>query len=84
MNFEKILIKECSVLDFHPSLQMKEAFEKRLIEEQDYLHKPSTFEWKQFFNYHFDIGEISPCLLVNINLMLEHWRDKLKSEKKFN
>ncbi len=78
--FGKTLIKECSVLDFHPGIQMKEAFEKRLIEEQDYLYMPSNFKWKDFFNYHFDIGEISPCLLVDINFMLEHWRDKLKSE----
>src|SRR3954462_11474048 len=41
--FEKSLVKECNVLDFHPSLQMKEAFEKRLAEEKEYLHKPASF-----------------------------------------
>ncbi len=72
------LVKQCSVLDFHSSLQMKEAFDKRLIEEQEYLHKQETFEWKEFFNYHFDIGKISPCLLIDINLLLNCWREKLK------
>ncbi len=76
--FGKSLIKECSILDFHPSLQMKEAFEKRFSEEKEYLHKVTTFEWKELFNYHFDIGEISPCLLVDINLLLKGWREKLK------
>ncbi len=78
--FGKNLVKECNVLDFHPSLQMKESFEKRMIEEQEYLHKSVTLEWKSFFNYHFDIGEVSPCLLADINLLLECWRSKLQSE----
>lgn len=78
--FGQTLVKRCSILDFHPSLQMKEAFEKRLIEEQEYLHKPSAFGWNEFFNYHFDVGEISPCLLVDIHLLLMLWRNKLKSE----
>ncbi len=78
--FGKRLIKKCSVLDFHASLQMKEAFEKRMAEEQDYLHKPATADWRFFFNYHFDIGEVSPCLLADINLLLECWREKLQSD----
>ena len=45
----KTLIKQCSVLDFHPSLQMQEAFEKRLPEEQEYLHRPASYDWKKFF-----------------------------------
>src|SRR4051812_28375497 len=40
------LVKECSVLDFHPTLQMKEAFEKRLGEEQDFLHTVDEQNWK--------------------------------------
>ncbi|WP_018614541.1 NAD(P)/FAD-dependent oxidoreductase [Segetibacter koreensis] len=79
--FGKNLVKKSSVLDFHPSLQMKEAFDKRLSEEREYLHIPATFEWKSYFNYHFDIGEINPCLLADINVMLDCWREKLTSEK---
>lgn len=78
--FEKSLIKECNLFDFHPSLQMKEAFEKRLTEEQEYLHKSTTFDWNEYFNYYFDVGKISPCLLADINTLLEVWRVKLKSE----
>lgn len=75
--FGKSLVKQCSVLDFHPNMQMKEAFEKRLSEEQEYLHRPATFEWESFFNYHFGIGAVSPCLLVDINMLLNTWREKL-------
>ena len=78
----KEVIQQCSILDFHPSLQMKEAFENRLNEEQEYLHKRPAFEWKQFFNYHFDIGEISPCLLVDIHLFLKLFSERLKLENR--
>jgi glycine/D-amino acid oxidase-like deaminating enzyme len=76
--FGKNLIKECDVLDFHPSLQMKEAFEKRLLEEHEYLHKTASFEWQTYFNYHFGVGKISPCLLIDLNLLLNSWREKLR------
>lgn len=71
------LIRQCSVLDFHPSHQMMEAFEKRLAEETDFLHKPDESLWKNLFNYHFGVGEVRPCLLVDINTMLSLWRQKL-------
>lgn len=74
------LVKKCKILDFHASLQMKEAFENRLTEEQEYLHKSFDSTWKNYFNYHFDFGEISPCLLVDINAMLEKWRNKLQQQ----
>lgn len=78
---QKDLIQQCSVLDFHASLQMKEAFHKRIAEEQEYLHKPKTFNWNSFFNYHFGFGEIRPCFLVNINLLLTILSKTLKEKE---
>ena len=72
------LVKQCDLLDFHPSLQMKEAFEKRLAEETTYLHKLSGDEWKQYFTYYYDAGIVSPCLLVDINALLTKWREQLQ------
>ena len=74
------LVKECSVLDFHPSDQMKEAFEKRLQEEQEYLHKTNELDWKATFNFHFGVGEISPCLLIDICSMLSNYRVELRKQ----
>jgi glycine/D-amino acid oxidase-like deaminating enzyme len=73
------LLSQTSILDFHPSHQMREAFEKRLPEEPEYLHKVANADdWMAAFNYHFDVGEIAPCLLVDINMMLHRWRVELK------
>ena len=75
------LISQCNMLDFFPSLQMKEAFEKRLPTETDYLHQPKdSGYWKTFFNFHFGVGEIAPCLLVDLERMLTGWRKKLSAE----
>ena len=72
------LIKEISLLDFHPSPQMKEAFEKRLPEESEYLQRPDDVDyWKSYFNFHFGAGSVSRCLLVDIHPMLSLWRKKL-------
>jgi len=83
------LVQQTSILDFHPSLQMKEAFAKRLEEGEEYLHFPNDDNWQQYFNYHFGIGAISPCLLINLNSMVVKWRQVLKSsnsllEEEFN
>ncbi len=79
---EVSLVKECSVIDFHPSLQMKEAFEKRLDDEPQYLHRLNELDWKQTFNFHFGAGEINPCLLVDIYSLLLKWREKLLNENR--
>lgn len=72
--FDLSLVRQANILDFHPSLQMKEAFEKRLADET-YLQLPATADqWKKYFNYYFGVGEINPCLLVDLNALLNSWR----------
>ena len=75
------LVKSTSILGFHPSTQMKEAFEKRVLEGEDFLQIPiGTNEWTQYFNYYFGVGAVSPCLLIDLNTMLVTWRQKLKDD----
>lgn len=74
------LVRQSSVLDFHPSVQMKEAFENRLNEEQEYLHPVDETMWKAIFNFHFGAGKINPCLLIDINLLLTGWRNELRKQ----
>ena len=72
---EAELIQQCNVLDFHVSRQMVEAFDERLPEDTTYLSKiDSPQEWQAFFNFHYSIGEIKPCLLVDLQTMLAKWR----------
>jgi glycine/D-amino acid oxidase-like deaminating enzyme len=73
------LVQECSILDFHPSVQMQQAFVDRLSTETTYLRQPQDAdEWKTRFNFHFGVGEIAPCLLVDMATLLLAWRKKLE------
>lgn len=72
------LIQQCNVLDFHPTLQMQQAFEKRMEEGVTFLRKPlDEDEWQKCFRYNYSIGEIDPCLLIDLQTLLSHWRVKL-------
>jgi glycine/D-amino acid oxidase-like deaminating enzyme len=73
------LIRQCNILDFHPTPQMVLAFAERLPAEKEYLRIPSdTDRWKEYFNYDFSIGEIDPCWLIDINTLLLQWRLQLQ------
>lgn len=74
------LVTAYSVIDFHPSLQMKEAFEKRLPEEPQYLHVTDAAQWNDYFHFYFGAGKINPCLLIDINTLLSTWRQQLRQQ----
>jgi glycine/D-amino acid oxidase-like deaminating enzyme len=84
------LIRQCNILDFHPTPQMKLAFHERLPFESEYLRLPADEnQWMGHFQYHFGFGEIDPCWLIDINTLLENWRKKLQDsgsvlEEKFD
>lgn len=81
-DLNKPLIRQCNILDFHPSPQMKIAFSDRLAIEIEYLRLPKNEnEWQLYFNYHFGFGEIDPCWLVDINSLLTGWRRVLQIKK---
>jgi len=74
------LVRHCNILDFHPTTQMELAFRERLPEEKEYLRIPQDQEqWRAYFNYPFGIGEIDPCLLLDLHQLLKGWRSKLKA-----
>jgi glycine/D-amino acid oxidase-like deaminating enzyme len=72
------LIQQCNSIDFHTTPQMKLAFDERLPQEQEYLSNIRNEDTlKQFFNYAFGAAEINPCWLIDVNTLLEKWREKL-------
>ncbi|MDD2792282.1 MAG: FAD-dependent oxidoreductase [Sediminibacterium sp.] len=72
------LIRQCNILDFHSTPQMKLAFEERLPVEEEYLRIPeNSDQWWNYFHPAFGVGEINPCWLIDLHAMLEGWRKKL-------
>lgn len=69
-----------NIVEFFPTAQMQLAFNKRLEEESQYLHKPADEQsWNGFFHYPFGWGEIQPVYLVNLAPLLAAFRKKLIS-----
>lgn len=76
------LIRQCNILDFHPTPQMMLAFAERQPMEEEYLlHTADPEQWRKYFHFDFTIGEINPCWLIDINTLLITWRTELKQQK---
>lgn len=75
-------ISQKNVIDFHPTPQMKLAFEERWKENDAFLKKPADeIIFSRYFNYDFGFGEVSPCYMINLQELLLAWRSKLLQNK---
>ena len=73
-------IEKKSLIDFHPTPQMKIAFDERVKENADLLfHPKDQWQYQNIFNYDFGFGEVDPCYVVNLKEILPAWRKKLLS-----
>ena len=76
------IITQKNVLAFPASFEMKEAYNKRLLEENSFI-KPVAIEKEKemtsFFNFIFSCVEISPAYLINLHTLLQKWKEKLLS-----
>ena len=71
-----------SLIDFHPTPQMKIAFDERVKENTDLLFQPKDqWQYQETFNYDFGFGEVDPCYVINLKEILPVWRKKLLSSK---
>ena len=71
-------IEQKKLVDFHPTPQMKIAFDERVNEKADFLVQPKDQErYRETFNYDFGFGEVDPCYVVNLREILPAWRKKL-------
>jgi glycine/D-amino acid oxidase-like deaminating enzyme len=76
---EDSFINEVSVIDFFPSVQMLQAFQKRFEEDPAYLFPGEDREkYSEWFRYDLGWGAIQPCALVNVENLLTRWRAWLK------
>jgi glycine/D-amino acid oxidase-like deaminating enzyme len=73
-------IEKKSLIDFHPTPQMKIAFDERVKENADLLfHPDDQWQYQNIFNYELGFGEVDPCYVVNLKEILPAWRKKLLS-----
>lgn len=71
-------IQEKTMIDFFPSAQMRDAFLKRITEDDAFLRLPGDENrFAHSFRYDFGYGEIAPCYAVALNRLLPAWRNVL-------
>jgi glycine/D-amino acid oxidase-like deaminating enzyme len=77
---DETVIEETSVIDFFPSVQMLQAFQKRYEEDPAYLQPGEDREkYAEWFRYDLGWGVIHPCWLVNVEKLMTGWRRWLKN-----
>jgi len=75
-------IEEVSLIDLFPTVQMLQAFQKRMEEDKTYLYEGEEREkYSAWFKYDLGWGAISPCALINIEKLLSQWRIWLKKRE---
>ena len=76
---DQTLIDDISVIDFFPTVQMLQAFQKRFDQDPAWLSRGDDREkYASWFRYELGWGEIKPCPLVNVEKLLTSWRDWLR------
>lgn len=70
-------ISSCPIVDFFPTLQMREAFLHRQVAEPFLETIKDEDAFKGIFNYDFGYGKISPSYIVHLENLLPAWRKQL-------
>jgi glycine/D-amino acid oxidase-like deaminating enzyme len=69
---------ETQIIDFFPTLQMQNAFHERKNEDDTYLHEPvEKNNFRDFFNYNFGYGIVSPVFVIQLEKIVPAWRKHL-------
>lgn len=71
---------DIEMLTFHASEQMSAAWYDRISEGEDYIRRVNDTEhYTKYFNAPYGIGITAPCILIDIQLLLSKWRDRLNA-----
>jgi glycine/D-amino acid oxidase-like deaminating enzyme len=77
-------IREKTILDFFPTVQMRQAFLERLQDNAGFLYLPENeYDHYSFFNFELGYGMIQPAFMVQLETILPAWRKKLQSLNQF-
>ena len=77
--FGRNLIRQCDVLDFFATPQMRDAFTERSKEEPDLLNLlHDDAKQESLFRFNYGVGNVHPCYLTDVQLLMNLWREKLQ------
>ena len=68
-------------LNWHlPATDIVEAFEKRITSQTDFLAESKQKDITRYFNFPFKAGNIQPCFIIDVQLILEAIRNEIASK----
>ncbi len=75
-------IHQKDIVVFPSAPDLMEAFNKRLQEGNSYIQTPSIpkEQLHHYFYFPFDVMQISPAYLINVNALLLNWQQYLKDK----
>jgi hypothetical protein len=62
-----------------PAIDIVQAFEKRLATQTDFVGQSNLEESRSYFNFPFNAADIRPCFIVDLQLILNSIRERIKS-----
>jgi glycine/D-amino acid oxidase-like deaminating enzyme len=80
--FDRQFIQQKNILVFPSAPDLLQAFEKRKQQGNSYIYEASLKKETlyKFFNFPFDVLEVSPCYLVDVNEITKTWRQYLENK----
>ncbi len=81
---EKQVLQKKDLIAFPSTPEMQLAFDKRMEQQNTYVHSIEDGMNKMIsvFNFPFNVLKISPAYLINMQVLLDGWRQRLFSVKK--
>lgn len=74
-------LEKLEVIDFFPTVQMRQAFLRRMEEDDSYLRLPANEQnWASSFKYELGYGIISPVYLVDMPGLLSAMRKRMQEQ----
>jgi len=77
--FSKQVIQQKNILAFPSAPDLLQAFEKRKQEGNSYIYVSPVSKEKlsAYFNFPFDVMQVAPCYLIDVNEFVSQWRNYL-------
>ena len=75
---EASLISQKDILAFHATQQMQQAFFDKMDENDGYVNRSVNEDlYRKYFSFQNGIGVISPVYLIELQVLISKWREKL-------
>jgi hypothetical protein len=81
LELSQTLLQEIDILDMPASHEGREIFSAATTNYNKFVSLANDEPLSRHFNFHFGVGKVAPCYLVDLNAILDGWRNKLQEQR---